>query len=481
MKLAIAQTLSLPFAYNSPVMVLDFDLGDKNSNKITGRFKDAFRPRVFSFEITRKSVVYKPFVARTDSTGLNVEAWEDFSLGYSFRIDAGGARREKAQCVKPTSYNCGSICINIKKSCRANADDDFSEERIGKLLDLRRQYLDQAFANNVLPEKEKEMRDKAWSISEILEPYFKEQQRLTDEHNARLEIEKQEMGRKREEARKPLLIEAKEKRGKLLELYDELFANKYKLSPNFLTTTTSAIAKDADPSRRLFDAFIDGKLALPDIEKTPIDEYRLLTEKVSRDFDEARKVVDITLDKARQLLEVEEPGRIKAVFNLDASKTKEIEAQNKGINIFSNMFSASVTTGILNVNETKEKRSFYRNSDNSINMSTDDIGVIVHECGHWLESQNKDISADIRLFYNRRTTGEKIKKLSEVTGNKNYGNNERTMVDKFISPYMGKICDSGSSEVLSMGLELMYRNPIYLAKNDPEMFDFIYSVVRQGN
>jgi hypothetical protein len=55
------------------------------------------------------------------------------------------------------------------------------------------------------------------------------------------------------------------------------------------------------------------------------------------------------------------------------------------------------------------------------------------------------------------------------------------MVDKFISPYMGKICDSGSSEVLSMGLELMYRNPIYLAKNDPEMFDFIYSVVRQGN
>lgn len=85
MKLAIAQTLSLPFAYNSPVMVLDFDLGDKNSNKITGRFKDAFRPRVFSFEITRKSVVYKPFLARVDGTGLNVEAWEDFSSGYSYR------------------------------------------------------------------------------------------------------------------------------------------------------------------------------------------------------------------------------------------------------------------------------------------------------------------------------------------------------------------------------------------------------------
>jgi len=90
MKLAIAQTLSLPFAYNSPVMVLDFDLGDKNSNKITWRFKDAFRPRVFSSEITKKSVVYKPFVARTDSTELDVKSWEDFSKGYSYRVDSQG-------------------------------------------------------------------------------------------------------------------------------------------------------------------------------------------------------------------------------------------------------------------------------------------------------------------------------------------------------------------------------------------------------
>jgi hypothetical protein len=45
---------------------------------------------------------------------------------------------------------------------------------------------------------------------------------------------------------------------------------------------------------------------------------------------------------------------------------------------------------------------------------------------------------------------------------------------------MGKdSADDGSTEILSMGMELMYRNPVYLAKNDPEMFDFIYSVVRR--
>jgi hypothetical protein len=30
-----------------------------------------------------------------------------------------------------------------------------------------------------------------------------------------------------------------------------------------------------------------------------------------------------------------------------------------------------------------------------------------------------------------------------------------------------------------MGMEIMYRNPAYLARKDPEMFDFIYAVVRQ--
>ena len=86
MKLAIAQTLSLPFAYNSPVMVLDFDLGVTDSDKITGRFKDLSRPRVFSFEITKKSVTYKLFPPRIDSQNINLKTWEDFSLGYSIGI-----------------------------------------------------------------------------------------------------------------------------------------------------------------------------------------------------------------------------------------------------------------------------------------------------------------------------------------------------------------------------------------------------------
>ena len=46
-------------------------------------------------------------------------------------------------------------------------------------------------------------------------------------------------------------------------------------------------------------------------------------------------------------------------------------------------------------------------------------------------------------------------------------------------PYISKEYKN-ASEILAMGMEIMYRNPVYLAKNDPDMFDFIYSVVRRG-
>ena len=84
MKLAIAQTLSQSFAYNAPVVVLDFSVNDQG--EFEGKFKDAARPRVFSFNIKGQSVTFKPHTpGRMDS----VDDWEEFSSGYSYRVDAG--------------------------------------------------------------------------------------------------------------------------------------------------------------------------------------------------------------------------------------------------------------------------------------------------------------------------------------------------------------------------------------------------------
>jgi hypothetical protein len=118
MKLAIAQVLSLPFAYNSPVIVLDFEVG--NGNVIKGRFKDASRLRIFEFEID-DSINFKPFTwKRIDSADIDPVVWEEFSKGYTYRYDAVKTKRkEKPKCGN-TSYNCGKACISLNKNCKSD-------------------------------------------------------------------------------------------------------------------------------------------------------------------------------------------------------------------------------------------------------------------------------------------------------------------------------------------------------------------------
>ncbi|MFM6211725.1 hypothetical protein [Planktothrix sp.] len=135
MQAAIAQTLSKPFAYNAPVVVLDFSVNDQG--EFEGKFKDAARPRVFSFNIEGQSVTFKPYApGRMDSA----EDWEEFSSGYSYRADAGIGGNKKPQCVKPTAYNCGAACINIMKSCKTKTDDPTIKDRLKNLNEIGKDY-----------------------------------------------------------------------------------------------------------------------------------------------------------------------------------------------------------------------------------------------------------------------------------------------------------------------------------------------------
>ena len=141
MKLFIAQTLSMNFAYNAPVVVLKFDVAE-NGN-ITGVFKDAARPRVFSFALDGESVTYKPYKpGKMDSleSDEDVQEWEAFSEGYGFRVDAGVGGKKKPQCVKPTAYNCGAACINVQKSCKSSPKNNMSVERMRKLEKIAKNY-----------------------------------------------------------------------------------------------------------------------------------------------------------------------------------------------------------------------------------------------------------------------------------------------------------------------------------------------------
>ena len=136
---------------------------------------------------------------------------------------------------------------------------------------------------------------------------------------------------------------------------------------------------------------------------------------------------------------------------------------------------------ILSIREIRQGQRSCCWPTGTIDMGTTEKATVIHEAGHWIEDRSPLIHREEVNFYNKRTTGEEIVKLKDAHPQLNYLDYEVTKVDKWIHPYMGKVYGNNmtSTEVLSMGLELMYRNPIYLAKNDPEMFDFIYAVVRQ--
>ena len=109
--------------------------------------------------------------------------------------------------------------------------------------------------------------------------------------------------------------------------------------------------------------------------------------------------------------------------------------------------------------------------------------VVIHELGHWLEHKNADIHAETLDFFARRTQGFPLETMAKLTGNRSYKSSEKAYSDNFIDAYMGKLykqlSDQYATEILSMGLEYMYNDPVKLATDDPDMFDFIYSVVRR--
>jgi hypothetical protein len=70
----------------------------------------------------------------------SVDDWEEFSSGYSYRVDAGIGGNKKPQCVKPTAYNCGKACINIMKSCKIKTDDPTIKDRLKKLEGIGKNY-----------------------------------------------------------------------------------------------------------------------------------------------------------------------------------------------------------------------------------------------------------------------------------------------------------------------------------------------------
>lgn len=383
-------------------------------------------------------------------------------------------REKKSQCVKTTSYNCGLSCINIKKNCRIVPNDSKSKDRLDK---LKAMGIDYATAIS-----RRSAKGKAIKPDPITPPDADNLKSINDFTPDTPSFAKEKSINKPEtpEQRKARLLgEAKKRRQNLLEMYDDFMSGyeRYGSKKDVLSNSLDT----ANPEKYINKQINDTRQKIFALTRTNPSQAEALSQGIENDLEPALMELSNFMAEARKfLLEVDNPTPLKVKIKEENDSVLYQHLYKKGIDILSKMvdlpkLKSSVT---LATAKTLGTRSGYNSNSLTITMATDDPGTLIHEMGHWIESSVSGIANEAKRFYNSRTEGEKTVKLK--TFDPTYGNDEITKVDQWINPYMGKVYSDGSTEIISMGLELMYRNPVYLAKKDPEMFDFIYSVVRRG-
>ena len=114
----------------------------------------------------------------------------------------------------------------------------------------------------------------------------------------------------------------------------------------------------------------------------------------------------------------------------------------------------------------------------------DDISTYVHELGHTIEHQKYDVYTKADTFKAGQLAGQDpVHFKSQVTSV--YRDNEVSMgkvkgfKDGNSAAYAGKHYN-GATEIISMGLEELWHDPVRFAKANPDYFDFLLNVLK-GN
>jgi len=137
------------------------------------------------------------------------------------------------------------------------------------------------------------------------------------------------------------------------------------------------------------------------------------------------------------------------------------------------MFDESVleSMGDVNITYKKGSRAYYDSDTGEIHIgSFDKPDTFIHEFSHAVETSNPDIRSAAEAFRKKRVGDEE---LSSIYSN----GDEEGWKDDFFDHYCGKKYEDGSTEIISMGVEKMYKDPQGFMEDDPEYFDFILKVM----
>jgi hypothetical protein len=106
------------------------------------------------------------------------------------------------------------------------------------------------------------------------------------------------------------------------------------------------------------------------------------------------------------------------------------------------------------------------------------VKTMIHEMGHVIEGSDLDLRRACLEFLHERRGTEALRPLTTLCPGYGYRAHELAFKDRLLDPYIGKLYLDHSTEVFTTGLELLYEDPIRVAKGDPGYFDLIMRLAR---
>lgn len=230
---------------------------------------------------------------------------------------------------------------------------------------------------------------------------------------------------------------------------------------------------------------IQAKQKLLDAVHGPLLEASPITEAMADEWAEKRVRIDKTagqeMDAASNLQSPDANNRAERILGSNdlLAKTKEyyrlVSGKVTPIRFYRDYGKGGARAHAYS--DPDHQNHYKLNVGANINKTT-----LFHELAHYIES-DRILAAASRHFRDSRAISKRVKKLSTITGNSGYKAQEKALEDHWISPYVGKIYEHGSTEVASMALQHLARaeDIISLAIKDPQMLAYALALaVKQG-
>jgi hypothetical protein len=200
-------------------------------------------------------------------------------------------------------------------------------------------------------------------------------------------------------------------------------------------------------------------------------------------------------DAAHQILAVHMENKVDWRTDVKGDLDPNVRlAHDQGMEFLRNMIGKGhgglgfQTASVQQVPKDVEQRAYHSTSLGIHLSEKSNAGTMVHEFGHWLDDHLPGVLEATQAFLKYRVGNEPTESMADVSTrvyghSSGYGADEMGRKDHFDRAfpeveayYTGKDYGNRATEVLSMGLEKLYNDPVDFAKKDPEFFKFILGI-----